>query len=285
MEDEMILVIGATAHFGRETVQELAARGEAVRALTRHPEKAALPDGVEVVRGDLTAPETLPPALAGVTTLVLVLPYQLDPAGLLAAAQEAGVRRVVFLSSGAIVDGADEQPDVIAAYHAGVEQAIVDAGFEWTFLRLFFPAINALSWGMQLDQGDVISAPYAGATSAPVHEADVAEAVAAVATGDGHAGQVYHLTSGESLTQADQVRTLGEALGRPLTFTEVDPGPVKQMLSGFMDAAFVDALFGLMEATVDKPAAISPAVEQLTGHAPRSFAEWATDHANDFGGR
>lgn len=280
----MILVIGATAHFGRETVQELAARGEAVRALTRHPENAALPDGVEVVRGDLTAPETLPSALAGVTTLVLVLPYQLDPAGLLAAAREAGVRRVVFLSSGAIVDGADEQPDVVAAYHAGVEQAIIDAGFEWTFVRLFFPAINALSWGMHLEQGDVIRAPYAGATSAPVHEADVAEAVATVAAGDRHGGRIYHLTSGESLTRADQVRILGEALG-PLTFEEVDVDPVKQMLSGFMDAAFVDALFGLMDATVDKPATISPAVEQLTGHAPRSFAQWAADHAGDFGGQ
>lgn len=278
----MILVVGATAHFGRQTVEALVAAGHQVRALTRDPAAAGLPEQAEVVQGDLTRAETLGPALAGVRALFLVLPHGLDAAPVLAAAQEAGVRRIVFLSSGAIVDGAVDQPDVIARYHHGVEQAIVATGAEWTFLRLFFPAINSLSFAMQLSGGDTIRAPYAGATSAPIHERDVAEVAAHVLTGDGHTGQVHELTGPASLTQAEQVRILGEALGRPLVFEELDPEPVRQQMGQFMDPDFINALFDLMEATVDKPAPVNALVERITGHPARTYAEWAADHTADF---
>ncbi|MFD0683838.1 NAD(P)H-binding protein [Actinomadura fibrosa] len=278
----MILVIGATAHFGRQTVEALLEAGEPVRALTRDPSTADLPAGAEVVRGDLADASTLGPALDGVTAAFLVLPYGLDPATFLGAARDAGVRRIVFLSSGAVIDGADRQPDVIARYHAGVEQAIAASRADWTFLRLLFPAINALAFGMQLKGGDVVRAPYAAATSAPVHERDVAEVAARVLTDTGHSGRAYDLTGPASLTQADQVRVLGEALGRPLVFEEVPDGPVREQMARFMDGDFVNALFDLMAATVGKPAAVTSTVEEITGRPARPFAAWASDHAADF---
>ncbi|GAA2867990.1 SDR family oxidoreductase [Nonomuraea rubra] len=279
----MILVVGATAHFGRQTVETLAAEGHRVRALSREPGKAGLPAGVEVVRGDLTLEETLAPALSGVDAVFLVLPYGMDAAPLLRATRRAGVRRIVFLSSGAVVDGAGEQPDVIAAYHHGVEQAVKATGAEWTFLRLFFPAINSLSYAMQLGGSDVVRGAYAGATSAPIHEGDVAAVAARVLTGDAHAGKVYELTGPESMTQAEQVGVLGTVLGRPLRFEELDAGPVRAQLGRFMDPAFVNALFDLMEATVGKPAPVGSLVEELTGRPARTYAQWAADHRADFG--
>ncbi|MFI7005435.1 NAD(P)H-binding protein [Streptomyces sp. NPDC050145] len=278
----MILVIGATAHFGRQTVETLAGAGRQVRALSRDPERAGLPDGVEVVRGDLTDPSTLGPALHGVTELLLVLPYGLDARPLLERARQAGVRHVVFLSSGAVVDGADRQPDVIAAYHAEVERQIRATGVEWTFLRLFFPAVNSLAWAMQLRGGNVVSGPYAAADASVVHERDVAEAAAAALGSPEHAGQVYELTGPQSLTQIEQVEALGLALGRELRFEEVADQAVRQQLSQFMDADFVRALLDLMAATVGKPAALNDSVERLTGHPARPYAQWAADHVADF---
>lgn len=277
-----ILVIGATAHFGRQTVETLAAHGHAVRALTRDPGKAGLPAGVEVVKGDLTRPESLAPAVEGVDAIFIVLPYQMNPEALLRTATTAGVRRMVFLSSGAIVDDAQTQPDVIAAYHHDVERQIAATGAEHTFLRVFFPAINSLSFAMQLAGGDVIRAPYAEATSAPIHESDVADVAARVLTEDGHAGKVYDLTGPQSLTQTDLVEILGEILNRPLSFEDLDPAPVREQLARFMDADFVNALFDLMAQTVGKQAVVTSLVEQITGHPARTFEQWATDHRQDF---
>jgi uncharacterized protein YbjT (DUF2867 family) len=274
----MILVTGATAHFGRQTVEALRAAGQPVRALTRNPEAAHLPAGVELVRGDLTRADTLTPALDGVTAIFLVLPYGLVPTALLEA---AGGRRIVFLSSGAIVDDLDPRRDVIAAYHRRVERAVVDTGAPWTFLRIF-PAVNSLSFAAQLRASDVVRAPYRDATSAPIHERDVADVAVRTLTGDAHTHRVHHLTGPEPMTQEDQVRVLGEALGRPLRFEELDPEPVRRQLSAFMDPDFVGALFDLMAATVATPAAVTRTVEDITGHPPRSYARWVADHAADF---
>ncbi|WP_327706798.1 NAD(P)H-binding protein [Streptomyces decoyicus] len=54
-----LLATGATGNVGRRVVQLLAARGTTMRALTRSPEVAELPEGVEVTGGYLSEPDTL----------------------------------------------------------------------------------------------------------------------------------------------------------------------------------------------------------------------------------
>lgn len=67
-----ILVTGATGNVGRHIVNQLLEAGHHVRALTRNPSSAKLPEGVEVAYGDLTEPKTLAPALNGVTGMHLI---------------------------------------------------------------------------------------------------------------------------------------------------------------------------------------------------------------------
>ena len=117
-----------------------------------------------------------------------------------------------------------------------------------------------------------------------MHERDVAEVAAQILTGGGHAGRGYDLTGPESLTQAQQVRILGETLGRKLTVEDLDPQPVLEQMSQFMDLEFLAALFALMAQAVGKPAPVNDIIEQITGHPARTYTQWAGDHRADFGG-
>ncbi|WP_460849442.1 SDR family oxidoreductase [Phytohabitans suffuscus] len=117
-----ILVTGATGYVGGRLAPRLAARGHEVRCLTRSPERLAdVPwaSRVEVVRGDVDDPSTLPAALDGVA-VAYYLVHSLGVAGFeererrgaenfAAAAARAGVRRIVYLG-GPAPDGAQSRP-------------------------------------------------------------------------------------------------------------------------------------------------------------------------------
>src|SRR5215470_14791400 len=101
-----ILVAGATGNVGRPLVEQLVQAGHQVRALTRNPGKANLPAGAEVIAGDLTKPETLVAAMAGVDSLHLInfggdgyAALQTGPE-IMAMAEKAGVKRVTVLRGG-----------------------------------------------------------------------------------------------------------------------------------------------------------------------------------------
>ena len=104
-----IAVLGATGYLGGHAVKRLQADGHEVRAVVRVPERASLPDGVEVIRGDVTEPATLGVALGGIDGVLLALNGGSDPiraaqveeqgvANVAAAAETAGIGRVVLLS-------------------------------------------------------------------------------------------------------------------------------------------------------------------------------------------
>lgn len=66
-----VLCVGASGSIGRHVVAEALRRGHAVRALVRSRAKAAgLPAQAEIVVGELTQPDTLAPAVAGVDAIV-----------------------------------------------------------------------------------------------------------------------------------------------------------------------------------------------------------------------
>ena len=71
----LLLVVGATGLVGKQIALRLRKKGAAVRALvrggaSRAEAKALLDAEAEVVDGDLTRPETLASACAGVQTIV-----------------------------------------------------------------------------------------------------------------------------------------------------------------------------------------------------------------------
>ena len=110
----MIAVTGATGTVGREVVTEVRATGASVRAITRDPRAARLPDGVDVVGADLSEALTLEPALEDVDAVFLVWPFTTPegaPAILDAIARHA--RRIVYLPS-----AGGQRPEPEGMFHA-----------------------------------------------------------------------------------------------------------------------------------------------------------------------
>jgi uncharacterized protein YbjT (DUF2867 family) len=276
----MILVTAATAPVGRSIVEQLVAAGRPVRALTRDPNKAGLPAGAEVIAGDLSDSQSLPTAFKEVSAVFLLAVVPGFAPAFLQAAKEAGVRRIVFQSSGAVDDEAPEQPNAIAAFHYDIERQIRESGLEWSFLRLEVASADALQWAFdvpaQLKAGDVVRGPYAQAAGSPIHPADFAAAAIAALTQDEHAEKVYHLTGPQSLTHVEQIRLLGEALGRSLRYEELSPEAARQAISPYAPA---DVLFEMWQRHIGTPAPVTNTVQRLTGRAPRSVKEWAADLA------
>jgi nucleoside-diphosphate-sugar epimerase len=112
-----VLVTGATGLIGHAVARTLVARGHEVGALVRDVERARrlLPERVTPVPGDITRPDSLGPALVGVEWLFhsagMPEQWQRDEsvfdrvnrqgtAWVLGAARAAGVRRVVYTSTG-----------------------------------------------------------------------------------------------------------------------------------------------------------------------------------------
>lgn len=274
----MILVTAATAPVGRAIVDQLAAAGEPVRALTRSPESAGLPATAEVVADDLSDAAGVVAAMHGVrTAFLLAIAPGVAPA-FVATAADAGVRRIVFQSSGA-VEERDAQTNPMAAFHADIEAAIRASGLEWTFLRLAVASADALQWAFdvpaQLRAGDVVRGPWADAAGSPIHPGDFAAVAVAALTEDTHAGCVYDLTGPQSLTNEEQIRLVGAARGRHLRYEELEEAAAREFISPFAPA---DVLFDTWRRHRSEPAPVTDVVAQVTGRQPHTPAEWAATY-------
>jgi uncharacterized protein YbjT (DUF2867 family) len=273
-------VTGATGQVGRHVVAQLVAAGEPVRALTRRPDEVDFPAGVEVVGGDLAAPETLPPALAGVRKVYLFPEAGGGP--LVDAARQADVEHIVLLSSAAARH--EDAQDMITQRHVQVERTVRDSGIPWTFVRPGQFMSNMLRWAGPIRAGQPIREAYPDSSAASVHERDIAAVAVTALLDAGHQGAEYELTGPEALTIRDRVRIVGAVLGRELPFEELTPEQGKAEMSQFMPAPLVDAMFSLLEARDGKPDRVLPTVRDVSGRPPWSFEEWVTEHAADFGG-
>lgn len=278
----IILVTGATGAVGRHLVDTLLARGASVRALTRKPEDANLPDGVDVVAGDLTDASTLGAEVFEGVDRVFVFPARgIDV--FLDAAVAAGVHRFTVLSSlAAAMEFPRDHGSASQLHHTAVEAAVTDRTDAWTILRPGTFANNLLEWRWQISSGAPIRAPYLASAQAPVHEFDVAEAAAETLLSDEHLGRIIAITGPQALTRAEQVATLAAAIGREIPLIEITADEFRTEMAQFIPQPIMKMLLDYWSDTATTPDRVRPATP-VTGKPGRTLAEWAADHRKDFG--
>lgn len=222
----ILAITGATGFVGSAVLAEALAQGHQVKALARREQAERA--GVTWVRGDLGDTSALAALCAGADAVVHVagLTNTPDPAefevanvtgtaNVLAAMAEAGVKRLVFVSS---LSARKPELSLYGASKAKAEALVEASRLDWTTVRP--PAVygprdidmldlfRAAKWG-------VVPLPPGGATSI-IHADDLARLLVALAVGNAAATkkQVYEPDDGREGGWSH--KELGQAIGRAM---------------------------------------------------------------------
>lgn len=274
-----ILVTGATGNVGRPLVTLLAEAGATVRAVTRRPDFAGFPAGVQTVTS----------ASAGMDGAEAVFLNSRALGDELAAvvkqARDEGVKRLVALSAINADDDFSMQPSRFRGdRNKEVEQLAVESGVPWVSLRpTMFASNTAGMWANQLHAGDVIYGPYASASMAVIADRDIAAVAAKALLTDVLNERKIALTGPQSLTNTELVAVVSAVLDRPLRYQEIAPEAVRQRFIGLgFEPAFADAYIAYLANTATERAVVSDQVQTILDRPAESFASWVADHRNLF---
>lgn len=285
----MILVTTA-GKVGAEAARLVAATGESVRLLVHSPERAAafvdvVAQGGQVVVGDLARPETLGPAMKGVTSVVLVSPAIPDQElAVVDAAQRAGVGHIVKITSKASADS----PIQRRRNQTRIEEGVLASGIPSTFLRNNAYMQNFLMLAPMIAATGSFSASAGEGRVGMIDTADVAAVAAAIALApDRHAGKTYWPTGPASLSYADAAQIISDVAGRPVAYVPitVDQQRDAMLALGLPSRVAEDnarALGLFAEGDADY---VTRDVPTLLGRPARSFADFVTTHAAAFAPR
>ena len=142
-----LLIIGGTGTLGRQIILQALTKGYKVRCLVRNFRKANFLKewGVELVYGDLTKPETIPPCLKGITAIIdasTSRPDELDSLKcvdwegklyLLEAAKLAKIERFIFFS----IQNIEELSKIpLPKVKYTIERKIINSKIPYTIFRL-----------------------------------------------------------------------------------------------------------------------------------------------------
>jgi uncharacterized protein YbjT (DUF2867 family) len=222
-----ILVTGATGQQGGAVARALLAKGQQVRVMTRHPEKAAslAKAGAEVVQGDLTNQAILQMALRGVHGVFAMSTWveegmeaEVRQGTMLAdAAKQAGIIHYVYTSVGSAHRNTGI-PHFDSKWK--VEQHIRQIGLPATILRPVWFMENFTTVAKPSAEG-VLTLPMKPARKlAMVALKDIGEfGAAAFLRPNDFLGQAIDL-AGDELTMPETAAQLTHAMGRPIRFQE-----------------------------------------------------------------
>ena len=279
-----ILVVGATGTVGRQVVSQLIAAGSPVRAMARNPDAAKLPPQVQIVRGDLTVPETLDACLDNTDAVFLV--WTAPPSAVAPALQRITqrARRIVYLSAPLKTPHPlFQQPNLLRSMFEQIERTVETSGAPWTFLRPGMFAANALLWwAPQIRAGNIVRWPYLAVPTAPIDERDIAAVAVRALREECHAGAEYVLTGPQSLTHSEQISTIANVLGRDLRIEEITPGEARRELLTIGPLPAVNMLLDAWSAALGHPAHITSIFTEITGAPAKSFRTWVTDNVAAF---
>jgi NADH dehydrogenase len=228
-----VLIAGGSGFIGTHLSRELVDRDVEVAVLSREPEAADLPGGVEAVRGDVTAgADALEDALAGhdaVVNLVALSPLFRPRGRTHQEVHVEGTRNLVDAAEAADVDrfvqmsalGADPDGDTAYIRAKGEAETIVrESSVEHVIFRpsvVFGDGDEFVGFTRLLTPPVIAPLPGGGNTRfQPIWVGDLAPMLTEGALEDEHLGETYEIGGPEVLTLADVARLVRPSLAAVL---------------------------------------------------------------------
>jgi len=284
----MTLVTGGTGLIGSEVLRLLSQSGGAACALTRSPQKAKSMPGITWIAGDLAKPDTLTAAFRGAKTLFLNSAISEDLVALqnngVAAARAAGVKHIVKLSA---FGASDHSKAPICLMHYQVEKEIQQSGMEWTMLRPHHFMQNLLPQAPYISKEGVVYSASGDGKIPYIDARDIAAVAAVILTKPGHDGKKYVITGSEALSYRQAAEIIGRTIGKQLRFVDETPeqSRARRQREGYPPKIIESALaISAYQRAGGKTETITSVVADLTGRPPRTFADFAREHAAVFRG-
>jgi NAD(P)H dehydrogenase (quinone) len=282
----MILVTGATGHFGSAAIDFLLEKGIApagIAALVRDDAKAASlkQKGIIIRKGDYDDYASLVQAFTGVHKLLLVSGSDIanrgaQQANAVRAAKEAGVKYILYTSFERKNETASSPIAFVAKAHIDTEQQIKSSGIPYTIFRnnLYTDYIPVFIGEKVFDTG--LYWPAGTANGAYASRTDMAEAAANVLTAGSHEGREYIIANTESISFQQVADILSSIAGKPVPYISPAPAQYQATLTAAgvpdmyvsMFAAFAEAIkqgeFNSSKSDLEK----------LLGRKPQSAADF-----------
>jgi NADH dehydrogenase len=288
-----IAVAGGTGFVGGEIARELRRRGRHAIVLSSRGDGARgqLPDDIEIRTADARDPESLRSALEGVDELVISLAFpglpieqpkkgftfeEVDAAGtenLVAAAREAGVGKVVYISGAGAAHDAERH---WFRAKARAEDAVRASGMAWTIIRptwVFGPGDVSLNrfLGFARVLPFVPMTNFGSQELAPVYVRDVADLAADSLEQAVAAEQVFEIGGPETMNMREVLHRAMDVAGTrklllpaPATLVKLAAWPMRFLPNPPLSPGAVD--FVNQPATVD--------VEPLLSVMPRTLTRF-----------
>lgn len=279
------IVTGGSGFLGGHVISQLLSGGHDVHALARSAPAAdrvrAL--GAESVSGDLDDPSSVDHAFsaaaaAGADTLVNLASLGFGHAPtIVAAAEEAGLTRAVFVSTAGVYTTLNPRS---RAVREAAEETIRASGLRWTVVRPTMIYGTAGDRNMSrllrmLRRAPAMPLPAGGrGLQQPVHVDDLAWAVIAAVRSDDAVGRTYDVAGPAPLALREVVEQAALAAGRTVRLVSVPMGPAVAAARAYQRLSRRPALKAeqLERLAEDKAVDISAAVQDL-GYRPRSFLD------------
>jgi uncharacterized protein YbjT (DUF2867 family) len=279
---QRILVLGSTGNVGQHLVPSLLAAGENVVAASRQAKSEPTSSHLQTVRLDLHDPSTFAPALENVDRVFIVAPAGYLASNLLLGpfldvALSAPRRFVLQTAEG--VQYNDEAP------LRQLELRLEASGRPYVFLRpnWFMDNFHTF-WRGPIEASGVIPVPAGDSRSAFIDALDIADAASAALRSERFDGQAFSLTGPQALSYAEAAAILSRELGRSISYQHVEDGVFTQSMIEAGLPADYSGFLALLFSFVRQGAAsqVTDAVQQLTGHAPRTLEAYAQRNAGAF---